>query len=50
VETKKVMIYPLVFLLVKLILILPITTATVERIISMMKLVKNQLCNQIGDD
>ena len=49
VETKKDILYPFVYLLVKLVLILPIATATVERIFLAMKYVKNQLRNQMGD-
>ena len=41
--------YPLVYLLVKLVLTLPITTATVERSFSTMKYIKNKLRNRIGD-
>jgi hypothetical protein len=47
VEVNKVVVYPLVFLLVKLALILP---ALVERISSMMKLVKIRIHNQIMND
>lgn len=49
VETKRDLIYPLVYLLVKLALLLPIATATVERAFSAMKYVKSRLCNRIGD-
>jgi hypothetical protein len=49
VETQKDAIYPLVYLLVKLVLTLPVATATVERSSSAMKYVKNQLHNQMGD-
>ena len=49
VETQKNVIYPLVYLLVKLVLTLPVVTATVERSSSAMKYVKNQLHNQMGD-
>ncbi len=48
VKTKNDVIYPLVYLLVKLVLTLLIATATVKRVFSAMKYVKNQLCNQIG--
>jgi len=50
VEVNKVVIYPLAFLLVKLSLILPVAIALVEKISSMMKLVKSRLHNQIMDD
>ena len=37
------------YLLVRLALLLPIATATVERVFSAMKLVKNRLCNRMCD-
>ena len=49
VETKKDVIYPLVYLFVKLVLTLLVTTATLERIFLTMKHVKNQLCNRMRD-
>ena len=45
VETKKHIVYPLVYLLVKLALILSVSTASVERVFSAMKIVKNRLRN-----
>ena len=39
----------LVYLLVKLVLTLPVTTATVERSFSAMKYIKNELRNRMGD-
>ncbi|KAH9671440.1 TTF-type domain-containing protein [Citrus sinensis] len=50
VETKKDKVYPLVYLLVTLALILPVSTATVERTFSAMKFVKNELRNRMGDE
>ena len=44
-NTGKHETYPLVYLLVKLVLTLPITTATVERSFSTMKYIKNKLRN-----
>ena len=41
--------YPLVYLLVKLALTLPIAIATVERNFSAMKYIKNELRNRMGD-
>ena len=41
--------YSLVYLLVKLVLPLPVATATVEKKISAMKYIKHELCNQIRD-
>ena len=49
VEMKKNVLYPLVYSLVTLALILPVATATVERTFSVMNIIKNQLRNQIGD-
>ncbi|XP_071722638.1 uncharacterized protein [Rutidosis leptorrhynchoides] len=49
VETGRSIVYPLVYQLVKLALILPVATATVERTSSAIKIVKNQLHNRMGD-
>ena len=49
IETKKHVVYPLVYLLVTLALILPVTTSTVERAFSAMKIVKNRSRNRMGD-
>ena len=49
VSTRKHETYPLVYLLVKLALTLPVATATVERSFSAMKYVKNELHNRMGD-
>ena len=49
VSTRKHETYPLVYLLVKLALTLPVATATVERSFSAMKYVKNELRNRMGD-
>ena len=49
VESKKDVVYPLVYLLVRLGLVLPIATATMERVFSAMKLVKNQQRNRMCD-
>ena len=46
---KKYIVYPLVYSLVTLSLILPITTATIERAFSAMNIVKNYLRNRMGD-
>ncbi|XP_047086721.1 uncharacterized protein LOC124698260 [Lolium rigidum] len=50
VETNKHVVYDLVYLLLKLILLLPVATANVERAFSSMSLVKNKLRNSMGDD
>ena len=49
VEMKKNVSYPLVYTLVTLALILLVTIATVERTFSTVNIIKNRLCNQIGD-
>ncbi|XP_052107534.1 uncharacterized protein LOC127740540 [Arachis duranensis] len=43
VETQKNIIYPLVFLLLKLALVLPVATASVERTFSTMNIIKSRL-------
>ena len=49
VEMKNNVSYLLVYSLVTLILILLVTTTTVERAFSAMNIIKNRLRNQIGD-
>ncbi|KAL8519294.1 hypothetical protein ACS0TY_010291 [Phlomoides rotata] len=49
VETNKHEIYCLVYLFIKMVLILPVVTASVERAFSAMTYVKNKLRNSIGD-
>lgn len=49
VETEKHNSYKLVYLLLKLVLILPVATTTVERAFSSMIIVKNKLRNSTGD-
>ena len=49
VSIRKHETYPLVYLLVKLALTLPVTTVTVENGFSAMKYIKNELCNRMGD-
>ncbi|XP_070045761.1 uncharacterized protein [Nicotiana tomentosiformis] len=49
VEANLVEAYSLVYLLVKLTLILPVATATVERAFSSMKYIKDELRSSIGD-
>ena len=48
VETKKHIVYPLVCLLLKLALIQPVATATVERAFSVMNIIKNRMRNRMG--
>ncbi|XP_047260178.1 uncharacterized protein LOC124893106, partial [Capsicum annuum] len=50
IETKKHLSYPLVFLLVKFVLLLPVVTASVERAFWAMKYIKNDLRNQMDDE
>lgn len=50
VGTKKHLRFPLVYRLLKLVLVLPIATASVERCFSAMKIVKTILRNRIGDE
>ncbi|XP_019223336.1 PREDICTED: uncharacterized protein LOC109205114 [Nicotiana attenuata] len=49
VETNLVETYSLIYLFVKLTLILPVATATVERAFSSMKYIKDELRSSIGD-
>ncbi|KAI3513615.1 hypothetical protein L1887_20951 [Cichorium endivia] len=49
VEEKKHIIFPKVYLLLKLALILPVATASVERAFSAMKLIKTDIHNKMGD-
>ncbi|XP_021740877.1 zinc finger MYM-type protein 1-like [Chenopodium quinoa] len=49
VETNKHTTYNLVYLLIRLALILPVATASVERVFSSMTYVKNKLRNSMGD-
>lgn len=48
-ETEKHVVYPLVFLLLKLALILTIAMASDERAFSYMNCFKNKLRNRMGD-
>ncbi|WOH09921.1 hypothetical protein DCAR_0729381 [Daucus carota subsp. sativus] len=50
VETRKHLIHPLVYLLIKLAMLLPVATAGVERAFSAMNIVKTRLRNKIGDE
>jgi hypothetical protein len=49
VETWKHLCYPLVYMLSKLVLVLPVATATVERCFSAMRIVKTYLRNRFND-
>ena len=48
-DTKKDIVYQLVYLLLKLVLILPVLTVTVERVFLAMKYVNNRLRNRMRD-
>jgi hypothetical protein len=50
VETNKCNTFAMVYKLLKLALLLPVATASVERVFSAMKVVKSNLCNKIGDE
>ncbi|CAN1169879.1 Zinc finger MYM-type protein 1, partial [Linum perenne] len=50
VETNKHKLYPSIYLLIKLTLILPVATASVERSFSSMKYIKNELRNRMNDE
>jgi ribosomal protein S26 len=49
VETNKCITFVMIYKLLKLALLLPVATASVERVFSVMKIVKSQLCNKMGD-
>ncbi|KAI3702819.1 hypothetical protein L6452_28571 [Arctium lappa] len=49
VETRKHFTFTLIYRLLKLALVLPVATATIERCFYSMKLVKSELRNRIGD-
>jgi hypothetical protein len=49
VKTKKNLTFPLVYMLIKLSLLLPVATATVERVFSAMHIVKSRLRNRMRD-
>ncbi|XP_071704888.1 uncharacterized protein [Rutidosis leptorrhynchoides] len=50
VETRKYISYPLLYRLLKLALVLPVATTTVERCFSAMKIVKSNLRNRISKE
>jgi len=50
VGTGKYRLYLLVYRLLKLVLVLPVATAIVERYFSSMKIVKTSLSNRMGDE
>ncbi|XP_055959769.1 uncharacterized protein LOC126657112 [Mercurialis annua] len=50
VETEKYLIYPLIYRLIELALVLPVATASVERAFSAMNIIKTDLRNKMGDE
>ncbi|XP_074577534.1 uncharacterized protein LOC141833941 [Curcuma longa] len=50
VETLKNQAYPLVYRLIEMTLVLPVATASVERVFSAMKTIKTDLRNRMGDE
>nr|KYP55809.1 hypothetical protein KK1_002034 [Cajanus cajan] len=49
VEVGKSNVYPLIDRLIRLVLTLPVSTATTERAFSAMKIIKTSLCNKMED-
>ncbi|XP_026378535.1 uncharacterized protein LOC113272972 [Papaver somniferum] len=49
-KKKEDQVYPLVYLLLTLALLLPVATATVERVFSGMKIMKTRLLNRMADE
>ncbi|CAI8618831.1 unnamed protein product [Vicia faba] len=49
VQTDKYLVFPLVYKLIELALILSVSTTSVERAFSTMKIIKSKLCNKIND-
>jgi hypothetical protein len=49
VKTKKNLVFPLVYMLVKLSLLLPVATVTVERVFSAMHIINSRLWNMMRD-
>lgn len=48
VEQKNNIVYPLIYLLVTLVLILPVTTTIMERAFSTINILENRLQNRMG--
>jgi hypothetical protein len=49
VETEKHLVFPLVYKLMELALLLPVSTASVERAFSAMKIIKSKLRNKMNN-
>ncbi|KAK2393786.1 zinc finger MYM-type protein [Trifolium repens] len=50
IQTDKHFVFPLVYKLIELALILPVSTASVERAFSAMKIIKTKLRNKINNE
>lgn len=50
VKTGKHLVFPLVYKMIELTLVLPVATASVERAFSAMKIIKTDLRNRMGDE
>ncbi|XP_042027249.1 uncharacterized protein LOC121774438 [Salvia splendens] len=50
VKTKKHLVFPLVYRIIELTLVLPVATASIERAFSAMKTIKTELRNRMGDE
>jgi hypothetical protein len=50
IETEKHMVFPLVYKLIELALLLTVSTASVERAFSTMKIIKSKVRNRISDE
>ncbi|XP_042448861.1 uncharacterized protein LOC122033763 [Zingiber officinale] len=50
IETMKNRVFPLVYRMIELALLLPVATATIKRVFSAMNIVKTDLRNRIGDE
>jgi len=50
VKSERDITFPLVYRLIKLALLLPVATATVERAFSAMNIIKTNLCNKMSDE
>jgi hypothetical protein len=49
VQLERHIVFPLVYHLIELALLLPVVTATIERAFSAMKIIKTELCNKMTD-
>jgi hypothetical protein len=49
VQLERHIVFPLVYHLIELALLLPVVTATIKRAFSAMKIIKTELCNKMTD-